>query len=87
MPTGCLRHDRDVDVPAVVVTYDHGWPGLFLEVRGRVDIALADVAHVTEHVGSTAVPRLDAKPIIDVDVVVPGQAAVGLAIAGLDAAG
>jgi GrpB-like predicted nucleotidyltransferase (UPF0157 family) len=61
--------------------------GLFLELRDRVDIALADVAHVTEHVGSTAVPGLDAKPIIDVDVVVPDQAAVGPAIAGLDAAG
>ncbi|HET9841816.1 MAG TPA: GrpB family protein [Nocardioides sp.] len=48
-------------------------PGLFLEVRGRIDIALADVAHVTEHDGSTAVPGLDAKPIIDVDVVVTGS--------------
>jgi GrpB-like predicted nucleotidyltransferase (UPF0157 family) len=63
-----------VDVPAVVVTYDPGWPGLFLELRDRVDTALADVAHVTEHVGSTAVPGLDAKPIIDVDPA--GQSAV-----------
>jgi GrpB-like predicted nucleotidyltransferase (UPF0157 family) len=44
---------------------------------------VADVAHVTEHVGSTAVSGLDAKPIIDVDVVVPDQAAVGPAIMGL----
>ena len=44
---------------------------------------MADVAHVTEHVGSTAVSGLDAKPIIDVDVVVPDQAAVGPAIMGL----
>lgn len=47
----------------------------------------ADVAHVTEHVGSTAVPGLDAKPIIDLDVVVPGEAVVGPAITGLAAAG
>lgn len=87
MPAGSLRHDRAVDVPAVVVTYDPGWPGLFLELRDRIDSALADVAHTTEHVGSTAVPGLDARPIIDVDVVVPGQAAVGPAIAGLDAGG
>ena len=74
MPAGSLRHDRDVDVPAVVVTYDPGWPCLFLELRDCVDSALADVAHVTEHVGSTAVPGLDAKPIIDVNPA--GQSAV-----------
>jgi GrpB-like predicted nucleotidyltransferase (UPF0157 family) len=56
MCSGSLRKDRDVDVPAVVVTYDPGWPGLFRELHDRVDSALAGVAHVTEHVGSTAVP-------------------------------
>jgi GrpB-like predicted nucleotidyltransferase (UPF0157 family) len=56
MLVGSLRHDRTVDVPAAVVAYDPRWPGLFTELRGRVDAALADVAHVTEHVGSTAVP-------------------------------
>jgi GrpB-like predicted nucleotidyltransferase (UPF0157 family) len=82
-----LRHDRVVDVPAVVVTPDPGWPGLFRELRDRVDAALAEVAHVTEHVGSTAVPGLDAKPVIDLDVVVPGDAAVGPAMGALAAAG
>jgi GrpB-like predicted nucleotidyltransferase (UPF0157 family) len=76
-----------VDVPAVVVTYDPGWPGLFRELRDRVDVALAGVAHVTEHVGSTAVPGLAAKPVIDLDVVVPDDAAVGPAIGALAAAG
>lgn len=82
-----LRQDRDVDIPAVVVTYDPGWPGLFRELRDRVDAALAGVAHVTEHVGSSAVPGLDAKPVIDLDVVVPDDAAVGPAIGALAAAG
>ncbi len=80
-------HHRDVDVPAVVVTYDPGWPGLFRELRDRIDTALADVAHMTEHVGSTAVPGLDAKPIIDLDVVVPDEAVVAPAIQALGAAG
>jgi GrpB-like predicted nucleotidyltransferase (UPF0157 family) len=65
MFAGSLRHDREMDVPAAAVAYDPRWPGLFAELRGRADAALADVAHVTEHVGSTAVPGLDAKPIID----------------------
>jgi GrpB-like predicted nucleotidyltransferase (UPF0157 family) len=42
--------------------------------------ALTGVAQVPEHVGSTAVPGLDAKPVIDVDVVVPDQTAVKAAI-------
>jgi GrpB-like predicted nucleotidyltransferase (UPF0157 family) len=76
-----------MDVPSDVVAYDPGWPGLFEELRGRVDTSLGDIVHVTEHVGSTAVPGLDAKPIIDLDVVVADEAAVGAAIEALAAAG
>jgi GrpB-like predicted nucleotidyltransferase (UPF0157 family) len=50
-----------MDAPAVV-PYDLRWPGLFEMLRGRADAALAGVPHVTEHVGSTAVPGLAAKP-------------------------
>jgi GrpB-like predicted nucleotidyltransferase (UPF0157 family) len=74
-------------VPVGVVAYDPSWPVTFEALRGRVDAALAAVDHVTEHVGSTAVPGLDAKPIVDMDVVVPDPVAVAAAIAGLAAAG
>lgn len=73
--------------PAVVVTYDPGWPGLFRQLRDRVDDALAGVAHETEHVGSTAVPGLDAKPIIDLDVVITDDAAMRAAVKALATAG
>jgi GrpB-like predicted nucleotidyltransferase (UPF0157 family) len=76
-----------MNVPAVVVEYDAQWPAAFQRLRDRVDSALTGVPHVTEHVGSTAVPGLDAKPIIDVDVVVPDETAVGPAIEALTAAG
>ena len=76
-----------MDVPSAVVAYDPRWPGLFRQLRGRVDAALAGVAHVTEHVGSTAVPGLDAKPVIDLDVVVPDGATVGAAVRALAADG
>ena len=72
---------------SLVVAYDPSWPGLFGQLRDRVDAALAGVAHVTEHVGSTAVPGLDAKPVIDLDVVVPDDAALPAAIEALAAAG
>jgi GrpB-like predicted nucleotidyltransferase (UPF0157 family) len=60
---------------------------LFRELRDRVDAGLAGVAHVTGHVGSTAVSGLDARPITDLDVVVPDDAAVGAAVRALAAAG
>jgi GrpB-like predicted nucleotidyltransferase (UPF0157 family) len=76
-----------MEVPAVVVEYDPGWPEVFERLRDRLDAALAGVTHVTEHVGSTAVHGLAAKPIIDVDVVVADETAVGPAVKALVAAG
>jgi GrpB-like predicted nucleotidyltransferase (UPF0157 family) len=54
----------------VVVDYDPAWPRMFETLRSRIQPALADVALAIEHVGSTAVPGLAAKPIVDIDVVV-----------------
>jgi GrpB-like predicted nucleotidyltransferase (UPF0157 family) len=82
-----MWHHHDVDVPDAVVAYDPRWLAQFEELRDRVDSALADISHVTEHVGSTAVPGLDAKPIIDLDAVVPDEAAVETAVRALAAAG
>lgn len=54
----------------VLVDYDSKWPLAFEELRLPVSVALRDVAISIEHVGSTAVPGLAAKPVIDMDVVV-----------------
>lgn len=56
--------------PVVVVPYDPAWPEASARVRTRIAGVLGDLAVGIEHIGSTAVPGLDAKPIIDVDVVV-----------------
>ena len=74
-------------VPAEVVDYDPRWPMWFGEIRARLTPYLAEVPHVFEHVGSTAVPGLAAKPIIDVDIVVPSPELVPPVIAGLADAG
>jgi GrpB-like predicted nucleotidyltransferase (UPF0157 family) len=55
----------------VVVDYDPDWPRTFETLRRRIWPAIAGVAESIEHVGSTAVPGLAAKPIIDMTIVVP----------------
>lgn len=57
-------------VPIVIVHYDEEWPNRYGLVRERVRTALGASALSVEHIGSTSVPGLAAKPIIDVLVTV-----------------
>jgi len=59
--------------PPVVVTiepYDEAWPARFEALAADIRAALGDVALDLEHVGSTSVPGLAAKNIIDMDLTV-----------------
>ena len=51
-----------------LATYDPLWPRRFEEERGRIESAIGPWVAEIEHVGSTAVPGLDAKPVIDIMV-------------------
>jgi GrpB-like predicted nucleotidyltransferase (UPF0157 family) len=64
----------------LVVDYDPGWREAFERLRSRIWPAVRDIATSIEHVGSTSVPGLAAKPVIDVDIVVPAAADVPRAI-------
>jgi GrpB-like predicted nucleotidyltransferase (UPF0157 family) len=66
-----------------VVDYDARWPETFERLRSRIWTALKDVALAVEHVGSTSVPGLPAKPIIDISVLVPERSDVQTAISRL----
>ncbi len=54
--------------PILVAPYDPAWPDLFRQVAGRLRAALGAVAPRIDHIGSTAVPGLAAKPIIDIQI-------------------
>ena len=56
------------DLAFEVVAYDPSWPGRYEQWHDRLDGQLADAALRIEHVGSTAVPGLPAKPTIDIQV-------------------
>jgi len=71
----------------LVVDYDPLWPNAFEVLRRAVWTAVRDIALSVEHVGSTAVPGLAAKPIIDMDVIVASHGKVPEAIVRLGALG
>jgi GrpB-like predicted nucleotidyltransferase (UPF0157 family) len=58
-----LKHNVNL-----LVDYDADWPRLFLEEQTRIAKALGVVAKAIEHYGSTAVPCMRAKPILDIMV-------------------
>lgn len=61
--TGLLGGPERVAI--VIVAYDPAWPRRFAEERTRIVGALGDRALAVDHIGSTAVPGLAAKPIVD----------------------
>jgi GrpB-like predicted nucleotidyltransferase (UPF0157 family) len=56
-----------------IVDYDSQWPLAFRELSDVIAEALGELALAIEHVGSTSVPGLAAKPIIDLDVVISSR--------------
>ncbi len=54
-----------------LVEYDPAWPGMYDEAAAAIREALGPLAVRIEHVGSTSVPGLAAKPVIDIQVSVP----------------
>lgn len=62
---GVLLGGRE-HVPIVVVDPDEQWPERYARVREQVTAALGSASLRVEHIGSTAVPGLAAKPIVDV---------------------
>ena len=54
----------------VVLPYDKQWKQDFLQIKDEIQNALGELSLRIEHVGSTSVQGLSAKPIIDIDVVI-----------------
>jgi GrpB-like predicted nucleotidyltransferase (UPF0157 family) len=81
---------RKVEVhgrPIELVEYDPAWPGLYQREAGKICAALGDRVLGLEHAGSTSVPRLAAKPIIDIVLTVADSADEDAYVPPLEAAG
>ncbi|MCE6997582.1 GrpB family protein [Saccharothrix sp. S26] len=71
----------------VLVEYDPAWPGLYEREAARIRAVLGGVVVGLAHVGSTSVPGLAAKPIVDVVLTVADSADEGSYVPALEAAG
>lgn len=70
-----------------IVDHRPEWAEEFEAIRARLLVVLEGVDASVEHVGSTSVPGLAAKPVLDVTIVVPDDAALARCIESLERAG
>ena len=76
----CAKH-------VVVEPYNEAWKQDFIAIKDELSPALGDLALSIEHVGSTSVEGLSAKPIIDIDVVIEDRSKLDAVIQALASIG
>ena len=75
------------DGPITLADYDPGWPALYEHEAARIRAALGDRVMLLEHAGSTSVPGLAAKPVIDIVLGVADPADEAAYVPDLETAG
>ena len=71
----------------VVVPYDEKWESAFEEIKNEIRSVIGDRILGIEHIGSTSVKGLSAKPCIDIDVIIKDYSAFTAVVDGLKAIG
>ena len=52
-----------------LVQYDPNWPAAFRRIRDKLNRLLTPYVVDIEHIGSTSIPGLAAKPLVDIDII------------------
>ena len=71
----------------VVVPYDEAWKSAFEQIKEELKRAIGDLMIGIEHVGSTSVEGLSAKPCIDIDVIIKDYAVFDSVVSQLETIG
>ena len=82
-----IGEPEQLNAPIQLAEYDPSWPALFEREELRIRAALGDDVRLLEHVGSTSVPGLAAKPIVDMVLAVPDSSAEASYVPRLESAG
>lgn len=69
--------------PVIITPYNPDWPAQFEAIAVPIREKLGPLAMSVEHIGSTSIPNLAAKPIIDLDVVISSRLVLPQVIEGL----
>jgi GrpB-like predicted nucleotidyltransferase (UPF0157 family) len=78
----------EIEQPTIVMAdYDLAWPERFRQEEVRIVAALGEAALSVEHIGSTSVPGLAAKPIVDILLVVENSGEEASYLPALEEAG
>ena len=71
----------------VVVPYDEAWKNAFEEIKTEIEAEIGDLIIGIEHVGSTSVEGMSAKPCIDIDIIIKDYSVFGEIVGKLGAIG
>jgi GrpB-like predicted nucleotidyltransferase (UPF0157 family) len=86
-PSVPINTPTPIDGQIILVDYDRAWPGMYAREKARIRSALGDRALRIEHIGSTSVPGLCAKPCIDILLAVADSSDESSYVPDLEAAG
>ena len=71
----------------MVLPYDRAWKSAFEKIKEELDQAIGDLILGIEHVGSTSVEGMSAKPCIDIDVIIQDYSVFDAVVSRLEAVG
>lgn len=84
---GMIGEIQPLQAPIELAEYDSAWPELFEREATRIRAALGNAIVILEHVGSTSVPGLVAKPRIDILLIVQDSGDEASYVPAMEAAG
>lgn len=67
----------------IVLPYDAAWRSAYEKIKGEIEGTLGDLIIGIEHIGSTSVEGMSAKPCIDIDVIIEDHSAFAAVVEGL----
>ncbi|GHO79008.1 hypothetical protein KSD_67790 [Ktedonobacter sp. SOSP1-85] len=82
-----VGESKPLNGSVTIADYDPAWPELFEREAEKIRAALGERIVLLEHAGSTSVPGLAAKPILDILLVVPNSADEAAYVSALEGAG
>ena len=71
----------------IVLPYDRAWRSAFEEIKKEIESAIGDLIIGIEHIGSTSVEGMSAKPCIDIDVIIKDYSVFDAVVSKLEAIG